>query len=195
MCSGKWTCNGSAIVCQPTVFFLETFGGNASNTWTKNGEWQIAPAVMGPASPMQVGVPDPADDHTNTPDKMLAGIIIGGNVNPGPHGPDYLYSPIIDASGGDKVYVSLWRWLNSETISYMFHTVAVSPDGFAWTTIFTNGAQVLDSQWKPFSYDVTLLKSATFRIRFGVEVIAGGSDPVSSWNIDDVAVSTCPPAP
>lgn len=186
-------CNGTGDP-PSAVYFEETFAGGNANGWTLDGWWQIGAAMVSVGQ--TTGNPDPGSDHT-TPgvDTMLAGVIIGGNAPKVAHAMSYLTSPAINLSGAaGSVYLEYWRWLNSGVLPYMVNAVDVY-DGSAWVNLWTTGAgpAVADSAWQRVSFDVTAHKSATFRVRFGFSIPqVSGMPTVSSWNVDDVKLSSIP---
>src|SRR5262249_55663675 len=110
--------------------------------------------------------------------------------------PYYLVSPIIDISLiTTPVYLSFWRYLNSDFPPYMDSTVEVF-NGTAWVKIFSmaQGMGINDAEWVHESYDVTPYKHKLFQIRWGWEVHQLGVANVAGWNVDDVQLvpdATC----
>ena len=184
-CSSQMCIGGLA----PTTLFGETFADN-SHGWTLGTEWQIGHAAS--SFGQQVGYPDPGGDHTG--EGGVAGVEIGGNaVTSATHGPYYLTSPPVSTMVAGSIYLTFYRWLNSDYTPYMSNTVEVSPDGSTWTTLWQSGAvPTTDSQWTFQSLDVTPYKSATMRFRFGFSIGDLGVFRVSSWNLDDVKVQNAP---
>lgn len=173
-----------------TTYFSEQFADNAAG-WTLDTEWQIGSATA--SNPPVRGYPDPAQDHSPTADNGVAGVVIGGNASTMSHPPRYLTSPPIDLSGATTAKLSFWRWLNSDSGAWAADTIDISY-GAGWVNLYSNpvgnGLLVTDSAWTWFEYDVTAYKSATFRIRFGLAILQAGSYSMSSWNIDDIVVSS-----
>jgi hypothetical protein len=143
---------------------------------------------------------DPAQDHTNTSDNGIAGVVIGGNVPELANIPfTYITSPLMDlASVPGSVYLEFWRVLNSDFPPYMDSSVQVF-NGSTWVTLYSvppMGPIVADMAWTKVTYNVTAYKNAFFRVRFGYTVLdytmvftCGG------WNIDDIRLvpaQNCP---
>jgi hypothetical protein len=209
------TCQGGTVVCSggPTVYFEESFQDN-SKGWTLGPTWQIGPAVGGCSG--CVGNPDPALDHTPTGDNGIAGVVIGGPAPTNQHGFYYLESPPFDTSQAPgSVFLSFWRWLNSDYTSYMQNSVEVF-NGATWVVLpygRTGGSPgVRDSAWinqgvppgapsqptnsaqYPTQFDLTPYKNSQMRIRFGYQIGSSGAFTIGSWNLDDIKVSSalCP---
>lgn len=186
--------DGSNICGGGTLYFYEPFANNDAG-WTLGTEWQIGPATAGP-TPSR-GWPDPAQDHTPTSDNGVAGVVIGGNASTVRHPAYYLTSPPIDLSGASTVRLSFWRWLNSDSGGYISDTIDVWT-GSLWQPLWTNpvgsGLLITDSAWTWFEYDVSAYKNAAFQVRFGIAVLLNGAYSMSSWNLDDIVVSSqsCP---
>ncbi|WP_438018328.1 hypothetical protein WMF18_04270 [Sorangium sp. So ce315] len=199
---GDWCTVGEtcmAGVCQggsasaPTVYFRDTFESNAAG-WELGPTWQIGAATA--SSGQTYGHPDPALDHTATSDNGVAGVVIGGNAPSGVHPYFYLTSPVIDADVEGGVYLTFWRFLNSDESPHMTNRVEVY-NGVRWEVVYESGAYpgVRDAAWTKIRYDLTPYKSANLRIRFGYAVGRDAFvDTVSGWNIDDVEIANaaCP---
>ncbi len=198
-CDDKTSCTVSDIcvsgLCKgtvtdgPTFYFYESFADN-SKGWTLGSEWEIGAAEKSTGGS---NCCDPGTDHTPTDDNGVAGVVIGGNASDEEHDPHYLESPVIDLSGaGDSVYLGFYRWLASDYPDYMIHTIDVF-NGTDWVNFWEqpdDNKSIIDKEWKLFSYDVTQYKSATFRVRFGIEVGGGFVLSSASWNIDDLTVAS-----
>jgi hypothetical protein len=190
-CTGTLKCGngGAQPACAPTVYFAEDFANPQG--WQTDNEWALGTAQT--SSGQAAGFADPATDHTSTNDNKIAGVVLGGNAAVDQHDPYYLTSKVLDTNKNGTVFLSFWRWLNTKGVAPIVDTVEVTTDGQIWTPIWTNTADVFDNAWVPQAFDVSLYKSSTFQFRFGHEVLASGAAVVSSWNIDDVAISSCPP--
>jgi hypothetical protein len=213
--SGTTMCQNGAVACNggPIVYFQEDFSDNSAG-WTLGTTWQIGAAVAGCAG--CVGNPDPGQDHTPTTDNGLAGVVIGGPAPTTLHDFYWLESPTFNtANAVGPVYLTFWRWLNSDYITYMQNKVQVY-SGSAWVDLpyGTTGTSpgVMDSSWQnhpvgtgsptqptngaqyPTQFDLTAYKSANMRIRFGYNIASGGVYTIGSWSVDDVIVSSaiCP---
>ncbi|MEZ4297032.1 MAG: MopE-related protein [Polyangiaceae bacterium] len=184
-------CDG-VVDPQPALYFGDMFADNVPQ-WTLGPEWEIGPAKSG----ITLGVgfnADPLTDHSQSPDNRLAGVVLGGDTSTTPHEPWYLTSLAIDLSAAQgSVALSYFRWLNSDTQPAMVSDIQVW-SGSAWLTLWSNAdGAVKDNAWKQQSFDITPYKNAAFKVRFGVTVNEGITppQPVSSWNIDDVRISSC----
>jgi hypothetical protein len=181
---GTATCQGGG-----EVLFSETFADN-SKGWTLGPEWQIGQARA--SSGQTYGNPDPGADHTG--EGGVAGVVIGGNASQSPtHPSEYLTSPPIDTTPSGPLYLTYYRWLNSDHTPYMTNTVEVSTDGATWTTLWQTGEMyVTDAAWTFQSIDVSPYRSAATQFRFGFSIGQAGVFRVSSWNLDQVEVQTAP---
>ena len=202
-CTGGESCNVSAQcvggINPPKNFFFDDFS-TSSLGWLLGPEWQIGAAK---ASPPSVVGADPAQDHRLTAANGVAGIVIGGNEQPIVHAPYYLQSPSIDVSGPGKVFLTYYRWLNSDYLPFMRNTVEVF-DGAAWKEVWTSGVQpsIQDSPpigqgWTFMSHDLTAYKNMNLKVRFGYEILQNNAYAIGSWNLDDVKIqnTACSIAP
>jgi len=182
------------------VYLHETFADNTAG-WTLEGEWQIGPAKASPGNASH-GSEDPDTDRTSTADNGIAGVNIGGYAAESVHPPQYLVSPVIDTSGTGSLWLSFYRWLNSDYGPYMTNTVDVF-DGTTWVSVWNSGGPpaLKDAAWTLMTYDLTAHRNSALRVRFGFEVGNGGVFTVSGWNLDDVTIANAvcevadPPAP
>ncbi|MRG95133.1 hypothetical protein [Polyangium spumosum] len=170
------------------VYLHETFADNAAG-WTLEGEWQIGPAKASPGNASH-GAEDPDTDRTSTADNGIAGVNIGGYAAEAVHPPEYLVSPVLDTSGTGSLWLSFYRWLNSDYGPYMTNTVDVF-DGNAWVNVWNSGGPpaLKDAAWTLVTYDLTAYRNPQMRVRFGFEVGNGGVFTVSGWNLDDVTIA------
>lgn len=190
-CSGTSKCGPNGMVCVASVYFAEDFGNPQG--WKTDNEWAFGPTSASNGQTMGNG--DPAMDRTPTADNKIAGVVLGGNASNETHEPYYLTSKVIDINKNTPVFLSYWRWLNSDLAPAMIDTVEVTTNGQVWTLIWTNtGTSIADNSWVLQTFDLAQYKSATFQFRFGVEVTVGGPI-VSSWNVDDITIASCPVMP
>jgi hypothetical protein len=195
-CGGVRAClNG--ICAGGTVYFYEPFSDNAQG-WSLDPSWSIAPECSSPPPPM-MGFPDPTLDHTPTAgDGGVAGAYVCGNT-PARQTSAFRYatSPPIDVSAAQTLKLTFYRWLNTDRSAWMVSAVDVF-DGSAWQGVFSNTTNpttlVTDSTWGKLEYDVTAYKNGAFRVRFGYAVLRPDAYAMSSWNVDDVTLSSasCP---
>jgi hypothetical protein len=88
------------------------------------------------------------------------------------------------------------RWLNVEQPRYDHAYVQASNDGITWTTIWDNGAEIVDTAWTPQVFDLSGL--ADGRPRLYLRWTMGTTDAswrYSGWNIDDVEIWAKPALP
>ena len=178
----------------------ESFNSGNQQGWLLGQQWAIggAQASFGATDPY---FDDPDTDATpQTLDDNIAGVVLGGFATTDLHEPYYLTSPAVNTAGvTGALYLRYRRWLNSDYPPYMSSTVEVY-NGAKWIVVWNtptenmDGGGVKDSAWKTHVLDVTPFKNASFRVRFGVAVMASDAFEVSSWNIDDLALITCVPA-
>ncbi len=200
-CTSGETCNNNACNggVQSSILFADNFANLNAQGWSLGPEWQIGNVVpwAGPF-PCCGMSQDPTADYDG--DGKVAGVQLGNIAtlaSPSPiHVPYYLTSPLIDVSPAPgPLYLSFYRWLNSDYPPFMRNTVEVSTDGGAnWNIIYSNDGQGVtgDSAWTFFAYDVTAYKSATFQFRFSFDIGSNGVYQSPSWNIDHVRVQTAP---
>lgn len=192
-CSAGQTCDNG--ICgggtAAETYFYENFANN-NKGWLLGPEWGIGPATVSP--PGNSFGEDPGDDKTpNTADKGVAGVVIGGNEDPTVHPMYYLESPNIDISAAQgQLYLTYYRWLNSDYVPYMKNVVEVY-DGTSWVEIWASGMApgIQDSPpvgagWTFVSHDITPYKNANIKVRFGFDVEGTGVYIIGSWNLDDV---------
>jgi len=188
-CTAGETCQNNQCIGGklPEVYFTETFANN-NKGWTLGMEWAIGPATASPVGASNTA--DPATDHTATTDNGVAGVVIGGNVAKVVHPMYYLESPTVDVSMAmGKLYLTYYRWLNSDYTPYMRNVVEVF-DGTNWVEIWTSGPPppVQDSPlgWTFVSHDITQYKNPALKFRYGFDVGSTGVYTIGSWNLDDV---------
>jgi hypothetical protein len=187
--------SGDAGPCG-TVFFKDAFDSNAQG-WTLDTSWSIASTCANPPAP-QKGNADPTVDHTTGAAGGVAGAYVCGNNPTGATAPArYATSPVVDVASAPAVFLTFYRWLNTDALTYMVSTVDVY-DGTAWVNLYTNpsgsGNVVTDGTWNRESYDLTAYKNAHLQVRFGYAIVGAGVYEMSCWNVDDVTISTvaCP---
>jgi hypothetical protein len=194
-CTGGETCTtgvcaGGAPLPQ-TVYFSEDFANNNAG-WTMDIDWEIGSATAG-GTAGSCGNMDPANDNTSTADNGIAGANIGGDISGAGfsvHPPYYITSPIINtAAVSGPMWVSFYRWLNSDYTPYMNNYVEVF-DGATWQPLFASGPppNIEDATWNQQMFDIAPYKNNNMRVRFGFEIGSSGVYTCSGWNLDDVEV-------
>jgi hypothetical protein len=186
-------CQGGRPATSATVYFNETFASGTAG-WELGPTWQIGPARA--SSGQTYGNSDPALDHGPTADNGLAGVSIGGNAPLVVHPYYYLTSPVVDTGVAGGVYLTFWRFLNSDEAPQMTNRVEVF-DGLRWNVLFESGGYpgVRDAAWTKIRYDLTRYKNSSLRVRFGYAIARDAFvDTVSGWNVDDIEISNaaCP---
>lgn len=164
----------------------EPFANN-SQGWTLGTEWGITGAKA--STGHQYGFGDPSTDHTPTGDNGVAGVSIGGNATTSVHGYYFLTSPAVDTTKiPGAVFVTYWRWLNSDLNPYMDNNIDVF-DGTKWVNLFYGPANgpIEDNAWSQQSFEVTAYKNAAFRFRIGHKTTSGVF-VYSGWNLDDIVI-------
>ena len=177
-----------------SFLLLEGFEDNSIG-WGLGPEWEIGPTSE--SSGHELGWPDPALDHTSSSEVPHEHVDAGRIATTDLHPYWYLTSPTINASlNMDLVGLQFWRWLNSDFAPDMVNTVEVYSGG-EWIPIWTSGG-ITEDHWTEQGFNLTQYRSPELRFRIGVSVGLPGAHVVSSWNIDDVAVTEChqiPPPP
>jgi hypothetical protein len=193
--AGMTACQAGAIICNggPITYFSDDFK-DATKGWTLGTEWQIGPAIAGPAG----NCADPGTDTSPTADNGIAGVVIGNcstsSVSKTVHDYYYLTSPVINTANAPAVFLTFKRWLHSDYTPYMNNTIEVF-NGATWTIVWQSGATgIADAAWQSINQNITAYKSATMQIRFGFNIGSSGVFNEGSWNIDDVLVASaaCP---
>lgn len=179
-----------------TTFLTDPFSGN-THGWTLDTSWSIADTCANPPAPKK-GNADPTVDHTTGAAGGVMGAYVCGNNPTGATAPArYATSPAVDVASAPSLFLTFYRWLNTDAQTYMTSTVDVF-DGTAWVNVYTNpsgsGVVVTDGAWTRESYDVTAYRSAAFQVRFGYAIVGAGVYAMSCWNVDDLTLSTvaCP---
>jgi len=185
---------GQCIDVQGKDYLLyEDFKDNSLG-WTLTGQWEIAPAEA------SIGCSfgnDPGTDHTPiTDDNGVAGVNNGGCYTTGDQ-PDYCFtSPPIDTTPLDEVWVSYWRWLSTEYVSYVYNRFQIWT-GSAWTTLWQSSTtSIQDTSWFYQEFNITAYKSTSTQIRWCYDTNSG-SISGGGWNVDDVTIGPhgCTPEP
>lgn len=176
----------------PTTLFSETFANN-NQGWTLGTEWQIGFAQT--SFGQSFGYPDPSFDVTG--EGKVAGVQIGGNAVvafPDPtHAPFYLTSPPVNTMFAGSIYLTFYRWLNSDYTPYMKNVIEVTADGSTWNKVWESAdVPITDGKWTFQAIDITAYKSASTRFRFGFSIGSSDVYSVSSWNLDKVKVQNAP---
>ncbi len=192
--TGISSCVAGALQCtgEAPTFLSEDFSDNSAG-WILGPEWQIGPAVQGPAGDCS----DPGMDTSPSSDNGVAGVVIGGcstsSASKTLHPYYYLTSPVVNTSAAPTVFLSFKRWLLSDYTTFMNNSIEVF-DGTGWVQIWASGGSpgIYDSSWKTIGHDLTAYKNATMQVRFGFNIGSTGVYTVGSWSIDDVVLAEGP---
>lgn len=189
-CTVAETCSAGACkdAANPNGYLLyEPFANNSAG-WQLGTEWGITGAKA--SAGHESGYADPSTDHTPTGDNGVAGVSIGGNATTSLHDYYFLTSPAVDTTKiPGAVFVTYWRWLNSDFNPYMDNHIDVF-DGNTWVNLFfgpTSGP-IEDNAWSQQSFEVTAYKNPSFRFRIGHKVGNSLVFIYSGWNLDDVVI-------
>jgi large repetitive protein len=111
-------------------------------------------------------------------------------ICPDQHGFYYLTSPVINATG-PSLTLDYWRWLNSDYVPFMQNSVEVF-DGASWIPVWQSAGSpgVQDGAWTEQSMDISAYANPNLQVRFGFDVTSAGVFTVSSWNLDDVTITS-----
>jgi len=191
-CTADSICKaGSCVATGAGALFFEDFSAPAAG-WQLDQSWQIGPAVV---SPVGAGGTDPADDHSDGDDDMIAGTVIGGlDTTPG-HARWCLSSPTVDTTqAAGSLWVSFWRHLHAPALPAAKHTVEVFSGG-VWTVLET-GYDVVsnDDDWTFVKFDASGKQSKTFRVRICLERVGAGQN-FAGWSVDDLTIAPLPCTP
>lgn len=157
--------------------------------WAAEGEWEFGvPQGAGAAKGMN---PDPTAGATGT---SVYGVNLAGQFSKAPGGPYYLTLGPLDLSEVRGVSLSFQRWLNSAAPPDVSSMVEVSPDGFAWSTVWSSSALMADAAWVPQSPDISgpADGGAAVYVRWGYQVVNRVPQAGAGWNIDDVTLTGSP---
>lgn len=189
-CSTNEQCLAGACVPDNLVpFWGEDFADNDAG-WTLGTAWEIGSAT---ASACPVGNPDPAMDHTDTDDNGVAGVELGDCAPTDLHDFYCLTSPVIDTTvAAGPLMLQFYRWLNSDYTPYMQNLVEVW-DGSQWVTIWSSDSTfITDADWVQINHSLNTFVQDDFQFRICNNVGSGGVYTIGGWNLDDVALLSCP---
>ncbi len=185
-CTKLEVCKAGACGGSTAPVLVEAFANNAAG-WTLDTEWAIGPTALSAGC---YNAQDPAADHTPTDDNGVAAVGLGACIaSQSAHDYYCLTSPVADLSKAPAdIYLSYWRWLNSDYTPYMKNKLEVY-NGNTWVILFeTFGSPgTYDGAWKFFSYDVSAHKNDKFQARWCFNV-GNGVFKVAGWNVDDVTL-------
>jgi hypothetical protein len=197
-CTADEVCTLGACVDpdgEDTLFF-EDFSDSSAG-WLLDTQWAIGTAAASTACSTSLGMSqDPGTDHSEaSADNGVAGVVLGGCTGTTTHAAYCLTSPAIDTSALPAVWMSYWRWLNSDYSPYMTNTIDAW-NGSAWVNVFATGsAGTIDGAWTYFEYDLSAHANAAMQVRWCYAIGSSGVFDSSGWNIDDVSIGPTPCGP
>lgn len=150
--------------------------------WTTEGQWAFGIPTGGGGT--SHGYADPASGHTGS---NVYGVNLSGDYSSTAGGLWYLTTGATNCSGKTNVWLSFWRYLNTDYPPYAYATVQVSSDRTNWTNVWQNTTEIADSQWVLCQYDISSVAAnqSTVYVRWGYQV-GSNSWVYSGWNIDDI---------
>ena len=164
-----------------------SFPLNTNPGWTLGSGWAFG-VPTGAAVPY--GNSDPTSGHTGS---NVLGYNLAG-AYPNSMAESHLTTTPIDCSNMQGTILKFWRWLNVETSTYDHAYLRISTNGgTTWTQVWTNTAEITDSAWAQYSYDISALVDgqANVLIRWTMGT-TDSSWQYSGWNIDDVELWAMP---
>jgi MYXO-CTERM domain-containing protein len=153
-------------------------------------DWHWGPSLAGTSS----GDPAEAYSGDNVIGNDLGGEI-GGNTYNGLYQSDkvnYALSPVIDASGFDRVRLQYRRWLNVEDAYYDQATLYAN-DEVAWQNLNSDQGQGsnthhADREWRFHDVDLTPFLDADGQVEVRFEIASDGGMEFGGWTLDDFCV-------
>jgi hypothetical protein len=165
-----------------TPSLIYDFPLDTSPGWTTQGAWAFGQPTGGGG---EHGNPDPTSGHTGT---KVYGYNLNGDYTNN-MGQMHLTSGALDCSSLSATTLKFWRWLNVEVNTYDHAYLRVSSDGVNWTTVWENGAEVIDSSWQQVSYDISAVADGQSAVRLRwTQGTTDSSWLYSGWNIDDIEI-------
>lgn len=183
-CTSLESCKaGSCVTAEPGAVFFEDFSAPAPG-WEYDMLWEVGPAVVSPAG---AGGADPATDHSESDDDMIAGTMIGGLDNAPGHARLCMSSPAVDTTKlAGMLWVNFWRHLHAPATPAVVHSVEVW-NGSLWKTLETGYPGVSnDANWTFVKFNATGNANKGFRVRICVERV-GNSPDFAGWSVDDLS--------
>lgn len=176
---------GECVGKSPPPLFFEDFA--MQQGWSTDMLWEIGPAIGsmcgGPGE-------DPFEDHSDTDDNSLAGVVIGGCVPPEMFPPQCLTSPPIQVAPGPLV-LRFWSWFGAfdPTVEA---TVEVF-DGMGWIPLLSVQDLAVDQEWLELVVDLPVTEPIVM-VRFCQSMTDFGM-PTGGWSVDDISIGppSCAP--
>ncbi len=153
-------------------------------------DWHWGPSLAGSAAA------DPPAPFSG--DNVIGndlGISVGGETYNGLYQPNkvnFALSPLIDATGFDKVRLQYRRWLNVEDAYYDKATIYAN-DEVAWRNLNSDQGQDsnthhTDREWRFHDVDLTPFLDADGRVEIRFEIDSDGGLEFGGWTLDDFCV-------
>lgn len=154
---------------------------NGAEGWTLDGSWQIG--SPGGASG------DPASAFEG---QSIAGTNIGPEGLYPPFSSDSLTTPVIDASGYERVRLQYRRWLTVED-GYFDQAFITANGQTGWQNLasvddYTAHRHHRDQEWRFHDVDLTAFLDADGEIEVGFNVQTDGGLEFGGWNVDAVCI-------
>jgi len=150
--------------------------------WTTEGLWAFGQPTGGGG---EYGWPDPTGGHTG--DNVYGYNLHGDYENELPE--RHLTTTPVDCSEMRAVTLKFRRWLGVEQGLYDHAHLRVSNNGSDWTTVWENTAEITDSSWGIYEYDISSVADGQsevyIRWTMGTTDVGGR---YCGWNIDDVEI-------
>jgi len=178
--NGFGDCTRPAVLCVGEPAVNQRWNLDSDPGWTTESQWAWGQPTGGGG---QNGYPDPTGGHTGP---YVYGYNLSGDY-PNNLSPVSLTTSAIDCTGLYGVRLRFWRWLGVEQPIYDQAAIQVSVNHLTWTTVWSNPAEVTDSQWTQVVYDLPAAVSdqPAVWIRWVMGPTDGGWQ-YCGWNLDDV---------
>jgi MYXO-CTERM domain-containing protein len=187
---------GEVVEIYCTDFETDPFGEGWTHGLTSGqasagaDDWHWGPSQAGTSSD------DPGEAYSgdNVIGNDLGGVIDGDTYN-GLYQPDkvnYALSPLIDATGFDRVRLQYRRWLVVEDAYYDQATIYAN-DEVAWQNLNSNQGQGSnthheDREWRFHDVDLTPFLDSHGQVEIRFEIASDGGLEFGGWTLDDFCV-------
>jgi hypothetical protein len=190
--------NGNSGVVQSRTMSLAitppvilSFPLDSDPGWSRQGQWAFGtPAGSGGSTH---GNSDPTAGATGS---SVFGYNLAGDYGTVPGTVAYLTAGPFNLSGLSNSRLAFQRWLNTDTVPFVYATVEVSTNAITWSAVWTNGfTEIADSTWSRVVYDISAIADdqPTVYVRWGHRTGGqGNAYTYSGWNIDDVQILAIP---
>ncbi len=180
-CPGQ-SCDEATNLCVAGPAVVYSWNMNTNPGWTMQGQWAWGSPTGGGG---QHAGPDPTTGATGT---NVVGYNLAGDYANN-LAETHLTTTAIDCTNLINTSVRFQRWLGVEQPTYDHAYVRVSNNGTTWTTLWQNTAEVGDTSWSQFTYDISAVADgqATVFVRWTIGT-TDSSWQYCGWNIDDVEI-------